>query len=89
MIKNGLKRLSNESMRLAAMSKLRGDRNQCPACSEFFNSTHAFEKHKTGKIGINRRCQTVSEMEIKGMSKNDAGFWITKKSEWHESINEN
>lgn len=71
------------------MSKLRGDRNQCPTCNEFFNSTLAFEKHRTGKFGIDRRCRTVGEMEIKGMSKNDAGFWITKKSEWHESINEN
>ena len=28
--------------------KLTGDRNQCQACKEYFNSTHAFDKHRTG-----------------------------------------
>lgn len=57
---------------------LRGDRNQCPTCRLYFNSTHAFEKHRTGTYGIDRRCLTVPEMEAKGMTINKDGFWMTK-----------
>jgi hypothetical protein len=59
--------------------KLRGDRNQCPTCSEYFNSTFAFDKHRTGRIGIDRRCMTPTEMLEHGMSKNEAGFWVSKR----------
>jgi hypothetical protein len=58
---------------------LRGDRNQCPGCSEYFNSTHAFEKHRAGVFGVSRRCLTPDEMSAKGMAKNAAGFWIGSK----------
>lgn len=57
-----------------------GDRNQCPSCDEYFNSTAAFDKHRTGKFGIDRRCMTKEEMESKGMLKNASGFWITKEN---------
>lgn len=56
---------------------LAGDRNQCQGCKEFFNSTFAFEKHRTGDFGKDRRCMTVGEMGDKGMSKNAAGFWVS------------
>lgn len=55
--------------------KLRGDRNQCPTCHKYFNSTHAFEKHRTGSY-LNRRCLTTEEMEKKKMLINKDGFWI-------------
>jgi hypothetical protein len=57
--------------------KLTGDRNQCPGCSEHFNSTFAFDKHRAGAFGKDRRCLTPEEMEAKGMGKNSAGFWIS------------
>lgn len=57
--------------------KLGHSRNQCAACSEYFNSTAAFDKHRTGKFGLNRRCMTQQEMEAKKMLKNADGFWIT------------
>lgn len=58
------------------MSKtLRGDRNQCQGCNEYFNSTHAFEKHRVGEHGKDRRCLTASEMEAKGMVLGIDGFW--------------
>jgi hypothetical protein len=57
--------------------KLTGDRNQCGGCGEFFNSSFAFDKHRTGEFGKNRRCITPDEMTAKGMSKNAAGFWIS------------
>lgn len=57
--------------------KLTGDRNQCPSCSEFFNSSRAFDKHRTGGA-TQRRCLSVPEMQAKGMLKNNDMFWVTK-----------
>ena len=55
---------------------LRGNRNQCPGCSEYFNSTHAFEKHRVGEHERNqRRCLSITEMTAKGMFVGDDGFW--------------
>jgi len=56
---------------------LSGDRNQCQGCKTFFNSTFAFDKHRRGEHGIDRRCLTAEEMQAKGMSQNAAGFWIS------------
>lgn len=56
---------------------LRGDRNQCPTCGLYFNSSHAFDKHRIGSHGVDRKCLTVPEMESKGMTTNKAGFWIS------------
>lgn len=58
------------------MKLLRGDKNQCPGCGEYFNSTGAFEKHRTGKFGVDRRCKTPEEMTAAGMVKKADGFWI-------------
>jgi hypothetical protein len=61
--------------------KLTGDRNQCPCCSEFFNSTVAFEKHRRGDFGNEenpRRCLTPMQMMAQGMATNADGFWVTK-----------
>lgn len=57
--------------------RLTGDRNQCRGCGECFNSTFAFDKHRTGEFGKDRRCLTRDEMRAKGMSVNAAGFWIS------------
>ncbi|CAG9241110.1 hypothetical protein BDI4_100050 [Burkholderia diffusa] len=65
--------------------RLTGDRNQCPTCGEFFNSTHAFDAHRTGPFGgangkpAHRRCLSTDEMRAKGMTVNKAGFWMTAK----------
>ena len=57
--------------------KLRGDRNQCAACEEYFNSTHAFTKHRVGSFEPDtRRCLTVAEMEAKTFSKTQDYFWL-------------
>jgi hypothetical protein len=53
-------------------------RNQCGRCREYFNSNNAFELHRTGQHGIDRRCRTPAEMIDRGMSVNAAGFWISK-----------
>ncbi|KAK48199.1 hypothetical protein BG58_33165 [Caballeronia jiangsuensis] len=60
---------------------LSGDRNQCGECGQLFNSTGAFDKHRTGTVGVHdgpgaRRCMSVVEMRFYGMVKNPAGFWV-------------
>lgn len=57
--------------------RLVGQRNQCQGCKQYFNSNHAFEIHRTGKHGVDRRCMTPVEMTAKGMLVNAAGFWIS------------
>ena len=58
--------------------KLGSQRNQCPGCDHYFNSNTAFDMHRTGKHGVNRRCRTPEEMIARGMSVNKDGFWITE-----------
>jgi len=60
--------------------KLGTRRCQCAACSARFNSVVAFERHRTGKYGHDRRCLTESEMLDKGMAVNSAGYWVTSLS---------
>jgi hypothetical protein len=59
---------------------LRGDHNVCPSCGECFNSSAAFDKHRTGAFGIDRRCSTADEMLSIKMAKNADGFWVTKQN---------
>lgn len=61
------------------MKLLKGNRNQCQGCKEFFNSNGAFDKHRTGKHGVDRRCRTIEEMTGIGMSLNKDGYWIGEK----------
>lgn len=61
------------------MKMLSGDRNECQGCKGRFNSTAAFDKHRTGAHGVDRRCLTPDEMLGIGMSVNGDGYWITKK----------
>ena len=56
---------------------LRGDRNQCAKCEEYFNSTFAFDKHRTGEHeGNARRCLSVNEMQTRKMVKGTDGYWV-------------
>lgn len=54
---------------------LNGARNQCSGCERYFNSNGAFEKHRTGEHGVDRRCMTDEEMTAKGMFLGADGFW--------------
>jgi len=60
--------------------KLSGDRNQCPTCGEYFNSGYAFDKHRTGQHGVDRKCLKTEQMLAMGMDKNSAGYWISSKN---------
>jgi hypothetical protein len=64
--------------------RLTGDHNQCPGCAELFNSTAAFDRHRTGDYGVNRRCRTVEEMTARGMIKNAGGWWVTAANPMHK-----
>lgn len=55
--------------------KLTGNRSQCGACREYFNSVGAFDKHRVG-TPADRSCASPSDI---GMSFNAAGYWITKE----------
>lgn len=61
------------------MKKLKGDRNQCQGCKEFFNSTRAFDKHRTGQFGLDRHCMTKDEMVAKEMILGEDKFWRGSK----------
>jgi hypothetical protein len=50
-------------------------------CGEYFNSTAAFDKHRVGRHGVDRRCRTEAEMLAAGMVRNAAGSWLTKAFE--------
>jgi len=65
--------------------RLSGNRCQCTACGEFFNRVSTFDKHRTGRFGVDRRCLTTEEMQARGWSLNAAGFWITAKGNWRKA----
>jgi hypothetical protein len=60
--------------------KLSGDRCKCTTCGEYFNSTYAFDRHRTGQHGVDRRCRSRDEMGALGMDKNAKGFWISSRN---------
>ena len=58
--------------------KLGPSRNQCQGCKQYFNSQRAFDLHRRGKYGVDRRCLTVDEMTDRGMYVNADGFWVSE-----------
>ena len=60
--------------------QLNGDHNECPTCGQYFNSTFAFDKHRIGAFGKDRRCMTVEQMVEAGMVKNAGDWWISQKA---------
>jgi hypothetical protein len=56
-------------------TKHTGGVSQCGACGLIFKSVHAFDAHRVGKHGVNRRCMTVTELRASGMEPNQRGQW--------------
>lgn len=57
----------------------------CTACHETFTGTTSGDMHRTGKHHLStgpdrRRCLTVDEMLVKGMTRNARGHWTTGAS---------
>lgn len=46
----------------------------CMTCHLSFSSQGGFDKHRTGKHGVDRRCMTVTEMTDAGWTVSDAGM---------------
>lgn len=63
--------------------RLTGSRCLCRGCNEYFNSVHAFDRHRVWASPTVQRCLTDEEMVGKGMSVNSSGFWITKLRRKH------
>lgn len=61
--------------------KLTGQRNQCQGCKQYFNSNTAFEMHRRGEFGVDRRCLTEEEMLARGMALNAKSFWVSELNE--------
>lgn len=58
---------------------LTGNRCECGACHQRFNSVSAFDLHRAGVRGVDRHCREPSEMLAIGMSQNALGFWIERR----------
>lgn len=56
--------------------KLTGPRCQCCGCGEYFSRERAFDRHRVGQFGVDRRCLTTSELIARGWHRNPAGFWV-------------
>jgi hypothetical protein len=63
------------------MKKLGASRNQCGGCKEYFNSNTAFEAHRTGSFGDDRRCRTPEEMQARNYRLNKDGYWAGEPRE--------
>lgn len=62
--------------------KLRGQRNQCPSCLEYFNTNSAFTQHRAGDHALQtRHCLSVEQIAAKGWTLNQDGFWVRPVSE--------
>jgi hypothetical protein len=58
---------------------LTGDRCQCAACHQYFNSVRSFDQHRIGRFSPPlRRCFTPDQMTASGMRRNASGFWLTR-----------
>ena len=64
-------------------------RSKCDGCGLTFNSTSAFDTHRTGEYESRdpkgrvlrpstHRCMTEEEMRARKMAPNDRGFWATE-----------
>ncbi len=56
--------------------RLQGHHCQCASCGEQFNSTTAFDRHRVGRPGVDRRCLSEFEMRLVCMSISSTGWWI-------------
>lgn len=60
--------------------RLTGNRCECTACGEHFNSISTFDRHRIGDSqSLNRsRCMSSEELILRGWSRSRLGFWIER-----------
>jgi hypothetical protein len=54
-------------------------RSQCACCKQVFAGTRAFDAHRVGPYSRKqqkRRCLSVREMRLRGMTQNEQGWWM-------------
>ena len=54
------------------------DKCQCPTCKLYFNSTHAFDKHRIGKLP-HKSCLPIAVMQSCGWTQGPKGHWRTPR----------
>lgn len=54
------------------------DKCQCAVCGMYFNSTYAFDRHRSGEWAA-RQCLSAVELREKGWGINGTGHWITSR----------
>lgn len=50
---------------------------RCAECGEYFTSETPYDMHRVG-AGHARRCLTQEEMRVRGMSRNQRGYWRSR-----------
>jgi hypothetical protein len=68
--------MSFTKIKIAPLQAINVGMNQCPSCGEVFSSLAAFDLHRTGEHGVNRRCMTPKEIMALGQTKGAKGQWI-------------
>jgi hypothetical protein len=58
--------------------KLTDSRCQCSGGGEYFSSDAAFDMHRVGRFGVDRRCMTPADMRAAGMAKTSDDWWVTR-----------
>ena len=69
-------------------SKLRlfGNKNQCPGCSDYFNSNWPFDLHRVTRENGKRDCLNEEEMIAKGFFRSVNGFWMGEKMVGYKEV---
>lgn len=49
---------------------------ECVGCESLFLGVPAFDSHRVGRHGIDRRCATPDEMRAAGLGQDDRGVWV-------------
>lgn len=57
---------------------------RCTVCGDYFNSAAAFDKHRDGPMGPERRCLSHEERRAKKMDVNNNGYWVTALRVWDQ-----
>lgn len=66
-------------------------RSQCTACKQTFAGTKAFDAHRVGpytRKRQRRRCLSRREMQLRGMTQTEQGWWILPSKTKHAILSE-
>lgn len=58
----------------------------CASCHESFTSDTAFDEHRVGAFGVDRRCLTPDEMSDSGILRDRRGYWMSSRGSDPETL---